>query len=181
MVNLLNLTNNRRVFQKYGFDLKKKGPDLISRRQRGQTVNRWPNGKLAAKIILDMPKHSSASEALDQFGWDNLMKRRTFHRLILFFKDLNGYILTGILTFIVLEIFIITTIEVEVTFVGPGPKPISVLKIILLASSQNVNFAKICKNWFMRFARLLRLEKKEPASQRSLQISQLGYLCKLSA
>ena len=34
---------------------------------------------------------SSATEALDQLGWDNLTKRR-FHRLILFFKAVNGLI-----------------------------------------------------------------------------------------
>ena len=48
--------------------------------------------KLAAKIVCDMPKHSSATEVLDQLGWDNLTKRRRFHRLILFFKALNGLI-----------------------------------------------------------------------------------------
>ena len=47
---------------------------------------------LAAKIVLDMPRHSSATEALQQLGWDNLMKRRRLHRLILFFKALNGLI-----------------------------------------------------------------------------------------
>ena len=47
---------------------------------------------LAAKIVLDMPKHSSAIEALDQLGWDNLTKRGIFHRLILFFKALYGLI-----------------------------------------------------------------------------------------
>ena len=31
---------------------------------------------VADKIFLDMPKHSSASEELDQIGWDNLMKRK---------------------------------------------------------------------------------------------------------
>ncbi|KAL9951294.1 hypothetical protein ACROYT_G043933 [Oculina patagonica] len=47
---------------------------------------------LAAKIVLDMPRHSSATEALQQLGWDNLMERRRLHRLILFFKALNGLI-----------------------------------------------------------------------------------------
>ena len=73
---------------------------------------------LAAKIVLDMPKHSSATEALDQLGWDNLTKRR-FHRLILFFKALRGLI-DWDFNFIVFKTFIITTHEVEKTFVGPN-------------------------------------------------------------
>ena len=47
---------------------------------------------LVAKFVLDMPRHSSATEALHQLGWDNLMERRRPHRLILFFKALNGLI-----------------------------------------------------------------------------------------
>ena len=47
---------------------------------------------LAAKFVLDMPRHSSATEALHQLGWDNLTERRRLHRLILFFKALNGLI-----------------------------------------------------------------------------------------
>ena len=39
-----------------------------------------------------MPKHSSATEALDLLGWDILEKRRRFHRLFLVFKSLNGLI-----------------------------------------------------------------------------------------
>jgi len=35
--------------------------------------------------------HSSATEALVQLGWEN-MKRRSFHRMILIFKALNGLI-----------------------------------------------------------------------------------------
>ena len=46
----------------------------------------------AAKLILDMPKHSSATEALDLLGWDTLEKRRRSHRLFLVFKSLNGLI-----------------------------------------------------------------------------------------
>ena len=34
---------------------------------------------LAAKFVLDMPRHSSATEALHQLGWDNLMERRRLH------------------------------------------------------------------------------------------------------
>ena len=46
----------------------------------------------AAKLILNMPKHSSATEALDRLGWDTLEKRRRSHRLFLIFKCLNGLI-----------------------------------------------------------------------------------------
>ena len=45
---------------------------------------------LAPKIVHDLPKHLSTAEAFDQFGWDNLTKRRRLHRLILFFKALYG-------------------------------------------------------------------------------------------
>ena len=38
-----------------------------------------------------MPKHSSATEALDLLGWDILEKRRR-SRLFLVFKSLNGLI-----------------------------------------------------------------------------------------
>ena len=38
-----------------------------------------------------MPKHSSATKALNHLGCDNLTKRR-FHRLILFFEALNSLI-----------------------------------------------------------------------------------------
>ena len=47
---------------------------------------------LAAKIVLDLPKHPSATETLDQLDWDNLTKRRRLHRFILLFKVLNGLI-----------------------------------------------------------------------------------------
>ena len=43
----------------------------------------------AAKLILNMPKHSSATEALDRLGWDTLEKRRRSHRLFLIFTSLN--------------------------------------------------------------------------------------------
>ena len=46
----------------------------------------------AAKLILNMPKHSSATEAHDRLGWDTLEKRRRSHRLFLIFKSLNGRI-----------------------------------------------------------------------------------------
>ena len=47
---------------------------------------------VAAKIVLDLPKHSSATETFDQLGWDNVTKRRSLHRLVLFFKAFYGVI-----------------------------------------------------------------------------------------
>ena len=46
----------------------------------------------AAKLILDRSKHSSATEALTQLGWDTMATRRRFHRLFLVYKSLNGLI-----------------------------------------------------------------------------------------
>ena len=44
----------------------------------------------AAKIVLGRPKNSSSTEVLDQLGRVNIAIRRSFHRLVLFFKALNG-------------------------------------------------------------------------------------------
>ena len=46
----------------------------------------------AARIVLDKPMHSSATEALVQLGWENMKRRRSFCRMILIFKALNGLI-----------------------------------------------------------------------------------------
>ena len=39
----------------------------------------------AAKLILNMPKHSSVIEAFDRLGWDTLEKRQRSHCLFLIF------------------------------------------------------------------------------------------------
>ena len=44
----------------------------------------------AAKIILDEPLHSSATEALEKLKWKSLDRRRRYHRCILVFKSLHG-------------------------------------------------------------------------------------------
>ena len=44
----------------------------------------------AAKIILDRPLHSSASDALSALKWLNLKQRRTYHRCIYIYKCING-------------------------------------------------------------------------------------------
>jgi hypothetical protein len=46
----------------------------------------------AAKIVLDMPMRSSATEALDKLGWKPLEKIRLIHRLTMAFKYLHGHI-----------------------------------------------------------------------------------------
>jgi hypothetical protein len=46
----------------------------------------------AAKLILDKPKHSSATEALQELGLDSMYRRRRLNRLILVFKGVNGLI-----------------------------------------------------------------------------------------
>ena len=44
----------------------------------------------AAKIILDRPLHSSASDALLALKWLDLKQRRTYHRCIYIYKCING-------------------------------------------------------------------------------------------
>ena len=46
----------------------------------------------AAKLILDKPKHSSATEALVELGWNTMISRRRFHRLIVMYKCFNGHL-----------------------------------------------------------------------------------------
>ena len=44
----------------------------------------------AAKLVLDKPLYSSATDALDQLGWLNLKQRRHFHRCLYVYKCVNG-------------------------------------------------------------------------------------------
>ncbi|XP_028405236.1 uncharacterized protein LOC114527740 [Dendronephthya gigantea] len=46
----------------------------------------------AAKIILDKPLYSSASEALGKLNWITLKQRRFYHRCLFVYKCVNGYI-----------------------------------------------------------------------------------------
>lgn len=46
----------------------------------------------AAKLILDRPKYSSATEALIELNWNTLSERRRLHRLIFCYKGLHGLI-----------------------------------------------------------------------------------------
>ena len=69
------------------------------------------------KLILNMPKHSSATEALDLLGWDTLEKRRRSHRLFLAFKSLNGLIDWNF-NFNHLKTCMITTLVLIITFVN---------------------------------------------------------------
>ena len=43
----------------------------------------------SAKVILDRPLYSSASDAIQTLGWKSLLERRRFHRACLVFKSLN--------------------------------------------------------------------------------------------
>ena len=45
----------------------------------------------AAKITSDMPFYDSATEALWINGWCRLTQKRTFHRCILLWKNINGH------------------------------------------------------------------------------------------
>ena len=44
----------------------------------------------AAKIILDHPLYSSATEALNSLGWMGLAERRRYHRCLYMFRCING-------------------------------------------------------------------------------------------
>ena len=43
--------------------------------------------KKAAKIILNLPNFSSATEALNELGWCTLEKRTLYHRYVVFFLN----------------------------------------------------------------------------------------------
>ena len=45
----------------------------------------------AAKIILDRPLYSSASEALIMLKWIPLEQRRLYHSCTIIYKCINGY------------------------------------------------------------------------------------------
>ena len=44
----------------------------------------------AAKLVLDKPLYSSATDALNQLGWLNLKQRSHFHRCLYVYKCVNG-------------------------------------------------------------------------------------------
>ena len=45
----------------------------------------------AAKIVLDRPYFSSATDALNTLGWTTLEQRRLYHRCLFVFKCLNNH------------------------------------------------------------------------------------------
>ena len=45
----------------------------------------------AACLILDLPVHSSATEALKKLGWKPLLRRRMEHHAIFMYKLLNNH------------------------------------------------------------------------------------------
>ena len=44
----------------------------------------------AAKLILDLPLHASASSALSQLHWKNLKRRRAEHKATFVYKSINN-------------------------------------------------------------------------------------------
>ena len=46
----------------------------------------------SAKVILNRPLYSSASDAIQTVGWKSLLERRRFHRAYLVFKSFNNLI-----------------------------------------------------------------------------------------
>ena len=46
----------------------------------------------SAKVILDRPSYSLASDAIQTLGWKSLLERRKFHRACLVFKSLNNHV-----------------------------------------------------------------------------------------
>lgn len=50
----------------------------------------------AARLILDLPVHSSASEALKRLGWKPLLRRRMEHHAIFMYKLLNNHFCSSI-------------------------------------------------------------------------------------
>ena len=45
----------------------------------------------AARLILDLPAHFSAAEALKRHGWKPLLRRRKEHRAIFILKYINNH------------------------------------------------------------------------------------------
>ena len=70
----------------------------------------------SAKVILDRPSYSSASDAIQTLGWKSLLERRKFHRACLVFKSLNHLVILT-LTKYVGQTFITITLDREVTYI----------------------------------------------------------------
>ena len=45
----------------------------------------------AACLVLDLPAHSSASEALERLGWKPLVRCRMEHHAVFIYKLLNNH------------------------------------------------------------------------------------------
>ena len=46
----------------------------------------------AARMIIDLPKYTSATQAIDQLTWKPLVSRRCFHRHVAMYKCQNGLV-----------------------------------------------------------------------------------------
>jgi len=51
----------------------------------------------AARLILDLPAHSSATEALKRLGWKPLTRRRLEHRAVFIYKLLNDHFINNLI------------------------------------------------------------------------------------
>ena len=74
-----------------------------------------------ARLILDLPAHFSAAEALKRLGWKPLLRRRKEHHAIFMYKLINNHFCHSIpVTFN--GDFIVTTQDREMTFANPVPQ-----------------------------------------------------------
>ena len=73
----------------------------------------------AAKIILDLPIGSSASEALNKLNWKTLARRRAEHRATFIYKCLNN-LFSHRFKINMIIILDVKTISVRVHLIGTG-------------------------------------------------------------
>ena len=66
--------------------------DVVWGDKHNQTLMQKIQGtqNTAAKVVLDRPKQSSATEALADLNWKTMSERRRIHRLIFTYKGMNG-------------------------------------------------------------------------------------------
>ena len=74
----------------------------------------------AARLILDFPAHSSATEALTILGWKPLLRRRKEHHAIFMYKLMNNYFCHSIAVTFNGDFYSYYT-DREMTFVNPVP------------------------------------------------------------
>ena len=75
----------------------------------------------AARLILDLPAHFSAAEALKRLGWKPLLRRRKEHHAIFMYKLINNHFVTLSLSHS-MAIFMVTTQDREMTSANLVPQ-----------------------------------------------------------